>query len=326
MAGEVKRSAAGRRVIVTGATGLIGRHVVAALIDRSADVVAVARNPAESAPPNLAGAELLTADLLDASGRRAVAAVQADTLLHLAWDVSPGYVSAPSNLDWLSASLELIRDFQASGGSRAVLAGTCMEYDWRGAASDLPLNEKQSVFAPTTLYGHCKFALRSVLEEWAATQSPFSLSSGLVFFPFGPDEMPSRLVPSVVRTCLAGGAPQLTSGHQVRDFVDVWTAGEALAELSLSDVQGPVNIASGVGMSVRQLAMAIRDSINPGLEIEFGALQDRPDEPSSLIADTGRLVDDLGFHPSLPFSEALERTIAFWRSKNLSAVENAKHL
>jgi nucleoside-diphosphate-sugar epimerase len=224
-------------------------------------------------------------------------------------------VSAPSNIDWLSASLTLIQNFATSGGGRAVLAGTCMEYDWRDAANELPMNERHSTFAPTTLYGHCKFALRSVLEEWAAMQSSFSLSSGLVFFPYGPDEMLSRLVPSVVRTCLEGDVPQLTVGRQIRDFVDVWTVGDALAELALSDVQGPVNIASGTGVSVRQLATEIRDRINPDLEIAFGAQSTRPDEPSIIVADTGRLIGDLNFQPNFPMAEALDRTIAFWQSQ-----------
>jgi nucleoside-diphosphate-sugar epimerase len=104
--------------------------------------------------------------------------------------------------------------------------------------------------------------------------------------------MLSRLVPSVVRTCLAGDAPQLTEGHQIRDFVDVWTAAEALA---LSNIQGPVNIASGTGVSVRQLATEIRDRIDPGLEIAFGAQPTRPDEPPSIVADTGRLLTILAF-------------------------------
>jgi uncharacterized protein YbjT (DUF2867 family) len=72
---KLRRSGATRRIVVTGATGLIGRRVVASLLDRNAEVVAVARNPAERAPEELAEAELLSADLLSYLGRRAVAAV-----------------------------------------------------------------------------------------------------------------------------------------------------------------------------------------------------------------------------------------------------------
>ena len=119
-----------RRVLVTGGAGFVGRPAVAALIARGFEVHAVGRR----AP---AGAHVVhPADLLDGEARRAaVRAAGASHLLHLAWVTQPGrYWQAPENLDWTAASLDLVRAFREAGGGRAVVAGTCAEYDWTGIA------------------------------------------------------------------------------------------------------------------------------------------------------------------------------------------------
>ena len=117
-----------RRVLVTGGAGFVGRPAVAALRARGFEVHAVGRRSPGDAHVFHA------ADLLDASARRAaVRAAGASHLLHLAWVTEPGrYWQAPENLDWTAASLDLVRSFREAGGMRAVVAGTCAEYDWTG--------------------------------------------------------------------------------------------------------------------------------------------------------------------------------------------------
>ena len=115
-----------KRVLVTGAAGFVGRHAVAALTARGFEVHAIGR----TAPAGVHAFH--AADLLDPALRRAaVRAAGASHLLHLAWITTPGrYWQAPDNLDWTAASLDLVRTFRESGGTRAVVAGTCAEYDW----------------------------------------------------------------------------------------------------------------------------------------------------------------------------------------------------
>ncbi len=124
-----------RRVLVTGGAGFVGRHAVAALIARGFEVHAVGRRAPE-------GVHLVhPADLLDADARRAaLRAAGASHLLHLAWVTEPGrYWQSPDNLDWTAASLDLVRGFREAGGTRAVVAGTCAEYDWTGIDTLTPV-------------------------------------------------------------------------------------------------------------------------------------------------------------------------------------------
>src|SRR3954452_23524389 len=147
----VSRAMASGRVLVTGATGFIGHHLPELLSSRGFEVATVSR---------AGGVDLLE----PGAPERVVAEVQPTHLLHLAWYAEPGkYWTSPENVRWVEASLALLRAFAAGGGRRAVLAGTCAEYDWaHGFCS-----EGVTPLAPWTLYGPSKHALREMAESFA---------------------------------------------------------------------------------------------------------------------------------------------------------------
>ena len=128
-----------RRVLLTGASGFIGRHVVPLLKSREFEVHAISRSRADLLIPGVAAA--------------LVESIRPTHLLHLAWNAEPGrFWTAPDNLDWVAASLGLHRSFAALGGGRAVFAGSCAEYDWTHSL----LDEAATPCAPATLYGIAK--------------------------------------------------------------------------------------------------------------------------------------------------------------------------
>ena len=114
------------RVLVTGASGFVGRSVLRPLRSRGFKVHGTARG---GPPAEAEGCIWHRADLLDLQQRRALLRdVAPSHLLHLAWYAVPGrYWTAPENSLWLDASLDLIG---LSHGMRVVMAGTCAEYDW----------------------------------------------------------------------------------------------------------------------------------------------------------------------------------------------------
>src|SRR5277367_1630481 len=121
-----------KRVLVTGAGGFIGRSSIAPLQRLGYEVHTVfsaARGQSGAAPQ---GVFAQVADLLSESQVDALLARVAPThLLHFAWIATPGiYWHSPDNLRWLAASEYLMRGFRAHGGVRAVMAGSCVEYDW----------------------------------------------------------------------------------------------------------------------------------------------------------------------------------------------------
>jgi nucleoside-diphosphate-sugar epimerase len=286
------------RILLTGATGFIGRHVLGRL---TGDVHAVTTRP----PPAGEGVTWHRADLL--SGAEIVAAVRPEVLVHLAWYVEPGrYWTAPENIRWVEASLALLRAFAAAGGRRAVIAGTSAEYDWRAPGERC--QEETTPLKPATLYGAAKHALHTAAARYAE-QAGFELAWGRIFFVYGPGEPDGRLVPSVGRALLAGRPVPTTRGDQVRDFMYVEDAAAAFAALAGGGATGALNIASGDPVRVRDVVEAIaRQTGRPDL-LRPGALPEREGDPPRLVADVTRLRQEVGIAPRTALREGLARTL-----------------
>lgn len=296
-----------RRVLVTGASGFVGRPALGALAARGFDVHAVARGAPDDATP---GITWHAADLLDAARRRSVLdAVGASHLLHLAWYAEPGaFWSARENAAWVAATVALVDEFALAGGRRATLAGTCAEYDWTAPgplAEDAPL-------APATYYGTCKDATRRVVEGLAAAAG-LSLAWGRIFFVFGPGEDARRLVAGVARALVAGERAATSAGAQRRDFLHVDDVAGAFAALLDSPVEGAVNIASGEAASVRAVAEALAQAAGRPDLLDVGAVPRRAGEPEEIVADVSRLRDEVGFRPRRSLRDGLADTVRWWR-------------
>jgi nucleoside-diphosphate-sugar epimerase len=299
-----------KRILVTGGTGFIGRHTLALLPERGYEVHAVVPNADESARAE--GARVLVADLLEPGApARVIEEVRPTHLLHMAWYVEPGQVWASLlNVRWVEASLALLRAFGEAGGHRAVFAGTCSEY---GHPPD-GICREVTPLAPTNLYGESKAALGRLA---LATSAELGLSAAWprIFFAYGPHEHPRRLVSSVARNLLLGQPAPCSHGRQVRDYLLTDDISAALVEILESDFEGPVNIGSGDGVSLRELVSGLATIIGRPELVEFGAIDAGPNEPPVLVADVGRLRDELDWTPSYDLAGGLERTAEWWREE-----------
>jgi nucleoside-diphosphate-sugar epimerase len=294
------------RVIVTGASGFVGRHAVSELRSLGHSVISVGRNP------NQADAHWITTDLLTPGAADALAkAANADALLHLAWTTHHGlYWNDLANLEWLCATVELVVALAKRGTRRVCVAGTCFEYDW---PQDGDCSECFTATSSHTLYDAAKSSCRRVLDQIAG-QIGLSIAWGRLFYLFGPGEDPDRLVASVCRSVLAGESARCSSGRAVRDFMDVRDAGAALARLTVSNVRGPVNIASGEMASIGHIAMTIGElAARPDL-IGLGAIPDRVGDPPRITADVTRLRGELGFEVR-PLQRGLQDALDYWSNK-----------
>jgi nucleoside-diphosphate-sugar epimerase len=300
-------------VMLTGASGFIGRQCLALLQAREYTVHAVSRRRlAWPISPNVQWHEV---DLL-ASGAPTdiLSKVKPELLLHLAWCATPGsFWTTPENVEWVRSSLELLTTFAKNNGKRIVVAGSCTEYDWTAGECA----EDTALLKPSTLYGASKDALAKVLHSWHRTAG-INYAWGRIFHLYGPFEHPSRLVAYGVR-CLLEEQPALCSGGgQVHDFSHVEDVAGALVALLESGVQGPVNIGSGTPATVRDVLTEIGRQIGRSDLIRFGA-RESGGEPARIWANIEKLSKEVGWSPRYDLTSGIEHTIEWWRKEMAKA-------
>jgi nucleoside-diphosphate-sugar epimerase len=261
------------KVLLTGCTGFVGKQVLAALRTSGAPVRALVRRGGRGAPAGVESIEI--DDLFNAQPaelQRIVAGI--DTVVHLAWYAEPGkYLSSDINITCLQGTLRLAEAFAMSGGRRFVGIGTCAEYDQSLGylSASTPLN-------PTTLYGSAKASAFLTLKEFLPPRG-VEFAWGRLFYLYGDGEDPRRLVPYIEKQLAAGEEALLTSGKQVRDFLDVVDAGALIARLALGSITGAVNICSGSPTTVRALAERVADRYDRRDLLRFGARHENAFDP-----------------------------------------------
>jgi predicted O-linked N-acetylglucosamine transferase (SPINDLY family)/nucleoside-diphosphate-sugar epimerase len=285
------------RVLLTGASGFVGRHAIGPLIALGYEVHAVGNATVDER------ARWYRADLLDQAARRGlVAAVRPQALLHCAWVTQHGaFWTAPANLDWVAASLDLARAAVEHGARRLLFVGSCAEYDWANPP-DRPWREIDPC-RPATLYGVAKHALHQLLAPFAASGG-VALIWARLFHLYGPHEAPARLVPAMLRALRAGTRFPTGPGDTVRDLLHVADAGDALAGLLAHADAGVCNVASGQPVSIAALAgIAARLAGRSDL-LAVGARQAVAAEPATIVADIARL-RGTGFAPLIGLEDGL---------------------
>lgn len=298
----------GRRILITGGGGFMGRYALQHFLEVGYEVHVIALAPF----PKMEKIIWHQSNLLDPRVvLRLMAEIKPALCLHLAWDVSDGFWSAPSNLTWTAASLVLLRAFVESGGRRFIGVGSCSEYDWKYA--DRPLRETTPC-RPSTLYGVSKDALRRMVQSYCV-QAGVSHAWARLFFAYGPYERPGRLVPSIIRSLYEDKPVPMTNGLQQRDFMDNRDIGRALAALSLSNVTGAVNIGTGKAPSVLDIASTIETLMGCRDMLQTNALPTREGDPHMLQADITRLRDEVGFTPTYSLERGLSETINWWKNR-----------
>jgi dTDP-6-deoxy-L-talose 4-dehydrogenase (NAD+) len=268
-------------VLLTGAAGFVGRQVLRALTARGARVRVVVRDGRQAQLEDSSGIEtIVTTPDLFAEGPEwwRETCVGIDTVIHVAWYAEPGkYLQSEKNIDCLVGTLRLAQGAANAGIRRFVGVGTCFEYDLSGGtlSIDTPLR-------PSTPYAGAKAATFLSLAPWLATKS-IEFAWCRLFYLYGEGEDSRRLVAYLHATLGSGNPAKLTSGNQVRDFIDVALAGRLIADAAAGKQQGAINICSGVAITIRQLAEAIAREYGRLDLLEFGARPDNLIDPSVVV-------------------------------------------
>ncbi|MBC2835812.1 NAD-dependent epimerase/dehydratase family protein [Paragemmobacter straminiformis] len=275
-------------VLLTGASGFVGRAIHAALLASGFAVEPVGRTAREG---------WHQADLLVAADReRVLARTRARVLLHAAWYVEHGaFWASPLNEVWRAASADLARGFLAAGGRRIVGLGTCAEYASQG--QDGPWREDRPI-APATPYGTAKAGLHADLGTLCAGAGA-SLLWLRLFHLYGAGEHPARLVPSLMRALAAGAPARVRAAGLVRDFASTLHIGDCVADLLGTRAEGAMNLGSGAPRSLGDLARVLAQIAGRTDLLDLGNAP-LPDDPAVMVPDLARLHAAIGARVELP--------------------------
>lgn len=291
-----------KKILITGASGFIGRHVLELLEKEKGEIHAISHNLSflkepyfEQKKTKVVWHKLNLLNLREQ--KKLLAKIKPTHLLHLAWETTPGkYWDSQNNVYWVEASLELALNFAKHGGQRAVFAGTCVEYN------------------PNSLYGVCKQSLQKIITQLSPK---IGLNSvwGRIFSPYGPYESFHRLIPSVINSLLEKKPVFCSAGTQVRDFLLVRDVALAFDTLLKSKIEGSVDIASGKPKMIKSIIRLIaRELKRPDL-IKLGQIPLKPGEPLKLVSKDSRLKKELGWQPQYNLEEGLLLTIKWWQDQ-----------
>ena len=236
------------KVAVTGATGFIGRHVLAELERRSVETIALVR-PSTAKPLGHSRSRVVQFDLQNTPPKAFELIGRPDVLIHLAWSGLPNYKSLHHFEQELPAQYRFLKGLIESGLQTLVVAGTCFEYGMQSGS----LSEDIAPH-PGNPYGFAKNALRCQLE-YLKTTHPFQLTWARLFYLYGGGQAENSLLPQL-RQAAERGDPvfNMSGGEQLRDYLNIASVADYLVRLAIQarDV-GIVNVCSGMPISIRQL-------------------------------------------------------------------------
>jgi len=277
------------KVAVTGATGFIGRHVLAELEARSVESTALVR-PSTAKLPGYSRCSVVRFDLHNPPPNAFELMGRPDVLIHLAWSGLLSYKSLHHFEQELPAQYRFLKDLIESGLQTLVVAGTCFEY---GMQSGL-LSEGLAT-RPSNPYGFAKDALRLQLE-YLKTTHPFQLVWARLFYLYGEGQPASSLLPQLIRAAERGDQLfNMSSGEQLRDYLSVTQAARYLVSLALAEKDiGVVNVCSGAPISVRKLVEVWIKENGWSIGLNVGHYPYPDYEPMAFWGDASKLESVMG--------------------------------
>jgi NAD dependent epimerase/dehydratase len=310
----------GKRILVTGAGGFIGGHLVEKLIRSGAHVRGLLRYTSEASLGTLEqlpaevidDLEIYRGDLRDLDAVRS-AMKGSDIVFHLGALIAIPY-SYVNPLEYIHVNTNgtahvavAARDEKVE---RLVHVSTSEVY---GTAEYVPIDEKHPLKGQSP-YSASKIGADQIVNSFVRS---FELPAVTVrpFNTYGPRQSARAIIPTVITQVLAGQPPRLGALHPTRDFnyVDDTVRGMILAATA-SDLHGEtVNLSTGREISIGELAQRIIAAVNPDLEIVPDDSRVRPpgSEVDRLCGSAARAEQLLGWKPEVSLSEGLGRTITY---------------
>lgn len=310
-----------KRAIVTGATGMLGIATTERLLREGYEVVAVAR-PSSARLCNIPSDDRITVVELALddisylpSDLKEEGIDHADLFFHFAWDGTYGDSrnDVDIQLNNIRNSVDAVRAAAELGCSCFLGAGSQAEY---GRVPDGTKLSYDTPCDPENGYGMAKLAAGR-LTRLEAGKLGIKHIWVRILSTFGPYDGAQTMVMSGIAKMAKGQKASYTRGEQMWDYLYCKDAAKAFylaATLGRNNSVYPVG--SGSVRPLREYITAIRDAVDPSLDIGFGEVDYYPGQVMYLCADISKLQEDTGFAPDYTFEEAIKETVKWYKEEN----------
>lgn len=295
------------KILVTGASGFIGSHVLSVIEGMGYEVYATRLSNVAKTKKNQE-IEWIELDILNLDAVSSMMSrVRPDLLIHLAWNVESGkYSTSPENLLWAYATLNLVKQFQSNGGQRVVVAGSCAEYSWNYGLCD----EAQTPLLPSTVYGSCKDIARRLIYDFHNKQE-IIFTWARIFYPYGPGEYRGRLIPQIILSFLENKELKTSLNKHYRDYIHARDVATALVHLVLNSKNSDCfNICSGSLIQVSNVIAECKKHVTKSPAIYLGGKSLKVIEPNLVGGINSKLLAT-GWTPKISFSDGIEEYIKY---------------
>ncbi|MHB9146735.1 MAG: NAD-dependent epimerase/dehydratase family protein [Symbiobacteriia bacterium] len=304
-------------VLVTGGSGFLGSHIVRRQVALGSRVVVPYRG--ETVPWRLSEVATLPGltlvprwDVRDTRAvRELIASARPNVVIHsaAAGVIGNGVVAEEVLAVNVVGTQHLMEACLRAGVKRFVLLGSGFEY----RASTEPIGD-QEVLEPNSIYGVSKMAAWAIADYYRRVAG-MNVTTLRVFSPFGPKENPSRFIPYIITQLLAGKSPEMTAGHQVRDYLFVDDLVDAVLACTGIDTRDcPVlNLGGDARHTLAEVALMIREIIGTEVELNLNARPSSPTDRLVYVADSGMADRVLNWRPRIGLYHGLELTVEWYR-------------
>jgi nucleoside-diphosphate-sugar epimerase len=309
-----------KRVLVTGATGFIGSHLVRRLVAHGADVHALTSSVSSVYPTRLldlrSAITLHEGNLIDRSAMDAlVERSRPSHVFHLgaythvgkSWRRVDECIQAN-----VQGTVNLMQALDGTGYERFVYTGTSEIY----GDIDVPFRE-DAVVNPISPYSVGKYAGERYCRMFHQGYG-WPIVMVRPFNAYGPWQTPDRVIPEIIGRAVRGEELKMTQGKQTREFNFVEDLVDGFLLLGTTPgIDGELfNLGCGEEVSMRDLATTILDLMGNPIEPSFGALADRPTEIWRMFCDSSKARERLGWKPQHSLADGLQKTIDWYRAQH----------
>lgn len=317
------RALQGRRVLVTGAGGFIGSHLVEALVADGANVRAFVhynsrndRGWLETLSADVSAEVEVVAGEIQDPFSVAGAVAGREIVFHLAAliGIPYSYLAPKSYVDTnILGTLHVLEASLKAGADRVIQTSTSETY---GTAQYTPIDERHPLQGQSP-YSASKIGADKIAESYFRSMN-LGVTTLRPFNTFGPRQSLRAVIPTIIAQALAGGPVRLGSLTPVRDFTFVTDTARAFIAAATSDeaVGQTLNAGNGRGISIGDLAELVLKLTGCDTDLVHEQQRVRPEasEVFTLVCDSTALRELTGWRPEVDLTSGLEATIDWMRT------------